>query len=594
LLSESRSPVVVAGMHRSGTSLMAAIVEAGGVAMGERLLAADRHNRHGYREDLDFLELNRELLLATTPDGDGGHPDWGWTEHDRRDRAVPEGFAARARELVAARVEGGARWGWKDPRTTLLLDFWHGLLDDPKYVLVYRAPWDVADSMQRLGAEVFLRNPAYGPAIWAYYNEALLDFHARHRERCVLISADALLDEPGRVAALLGQHVGVDVPEQDVRTTVDAAALTRTPPGDPLGSLFAAVHPEAADVLRRLDAAADIPSTTVLTTAAAAPPATATPPAASPTTATAPPAPVADSEPPRLAVVIPCFNHGATLAEAVASARRCTDPVEILVVNDGSDDPDTLRALNALRAAGVAIHDQPNAGVAAARNAGVARTTAPAILPLDADNRLSPGFAERALAVLDGTPEIGVVYGDRQEFGLRDGLVDVPPFDLATLLTYNFIDACAVVRRTAWDDAGGYDATAPAAGWEDWEFWIAVAERGWTLHHEPVAGFEYRVRPGSMIADTEDPGVRRALYRHVVGRHEAFYREHLPAILMAGQTAAQDLFAAGRAQEELHRLHEEVRTRHEQVDWLHAEVAKRDREIEELRAARAGTEEPAP
>jgi len=573
--NRSPSPVVVTGMHRSGTSLAASIVAAGEVSMGDRLLEADPNNRHGYTEDLDFLELNRAMLAASTPTDDGGHPDWGWTEHDRRRPVDADAFTDRARDLIAARAAAGGRWGWKDPRTTLLLDFWHPLLEDPVYLAVYRPPWDVADSMQRLGAEVFLRNPGYGLAIWASYNHHLLEFHLRHRDRSLLVSADAIVQEPARFGALLQERLGVHVPTDRLLSLVDADALVRVDADDPLAALVDAVHPATSELLRRLDAAADLPAKPAW-------------PAAGPRFRGGP-AP----DPPRLAVVIPCFNQGETLVEAIASVERCSEPVELVVVNDGSDDPETLKVLDALRGRGYAIHDQPNAGVAAARNVGVARTRAEAVLPLDADNRLCPAFVDAALAVLDASPEVGVVYGNRREFGLRDGIVDVPAFDLPTLLTYNFIDACAVVRRTAWDAAGGYDPTAPVSGWEDWEFWIAVAERGWAFHHLGIPGFEYRVRPDSMLSGTTAVDARRRLYLHVIDRHEALYREHLTEILMRAQRTASDLFSLARDQERLHReiaprddevrdLHREVATRDEEIRALHGEVANRHEELRAL------------
>jgi GT2 family glycosyltransferase len=412
-----------------------------------------------------------------------------------------------------------------------------------------------------MGAEVFLGNPGYALAIWCYYNHRLLDFHLRHRDRSLLVSSDAVVREPARLSDLLEERIAVSVPKDLLQSLVKDSALQLTAPGDPLEALVEAVHPAASDLLRELDAAADLGPSAVRA------------PAGSRSGGRSKPVT------PRLAVVIPCFNQGETLIEAIASAERSTEDLELIIVDDGSDEPATLKALDALRRRGYAIHDQANAGVAAARNAGVARTRAAAVLPLDADNRLCPGFVEKALAVLEASPEVGVVYGNRQEFGLRDGVVDVPPFDLPTLLTYNFIDACGVVRRTAWEAAGGYDTTAPVPGWEDWEFWIAIAEHGWAFRHVPAAGFEYRVRPDSMVTGTTGLDARRRLYRHVIARHEPLYREHLAEVLMRGQSLASELFSTARAQE---RVHSEVASRDEETRQLHREVGVRDQEIRRL------------
>ncbi len=100
---------------------------------------------------------------------------------------------------------------------------------------------------------------------------------------------------------------------------------------------------------------------------------------------------------------------------------------------------------------------------------------------------------------------------------MRSGLRNPPEFDLSNLLRGNYIDACAVFRRTAWEDAGGYDPALPA--WEDWEFWINVASHGWQFYRLPDVGFEYRVRPGSKVTLTEQPEVHGQIVNHVVKKH---------------------------------------------------------------------------
>src|SRR5215471_3410258 len=185
-------PVILTGMHRSGTSMVASMLSALSIDMGQQLLPADPNNVRGYFEDVEFLELQRRMLTACCPANDGGHPDWGWTESERLDRNRLSEFISEASALIASRSDRSAPWGWKDPRTTLLLDFWDQLLTDARYVFVYRFPWDVADSMQRLGAEVFLRNPDYGYRIWELYNRHIREFYSANRARCVLVSANAL------------------------------------------------------------------------------------------------------------------------------------------------------------------------------------------------------------------------------------------------------------------------------------------------------------------------------------------------------------------------------------------------------------------
>ncbi|HEY8019698.1 MAG TPA: glycosyltransferase [Thermoanaerobaculia bacterium] len=554
------SPVVVTGMHRSGTSLVASLVADLGVGMGERQLAADRNNRRGYFEDVDFLALDRRMLEAASASGDGGHPDWGWTESERLDRQAFAGFRDEAEALVAARARTGDPWGWKDPRTTLALDFWSSLLDDARYVFVYRHPWAVADSMQRLGADVFLRHPEYAYRIWSFYNRQLLEFHRRHRDRSLLISAEALVGRPDRLAGLLRERLGLELGEGSSSEVVDADLIASWGVKDPLPPLVAAVHPECVALLGELDRAADLSGAGHWSTRSSS-------------RFTAPASGSA-----RLSVVIPCYDQGELLIEAVASVERSVEEAcELIVVNDGSRQPRTLEVLDRLRRAGYRIVDQANAGLAAARNRGVALAAGSYVLPLDADNRLRPGFVPAALAILEAAPEVGVVYGNRHDFGLRNGTVEVPDFNLASLLLFNTIDACALLRKEMWSACGGYDPRAPA--WEDWELWIAGAERGWLLRHLPVVGFDYRVRPGSMITAVDDEE-RRRLYAYIIAKHRDLYGSRLPEILIEAQRSAADLLSLRRGRESSEAA---IRAEYESVvEGMAAQLGEFDARIRQL------------
>jgi glycosyltransferase involved in cell wall biosynthesis len=303
-----------------------------------------------------------------------------------------------------------------------------------------------------------------------------------------------------------------------------------------------------------------------------------------------------------LSIVIPCHDDGAFLPEAVESAERSApESAELVVVNDGSRDERTLAELAALRRAGYRVIDQGNAGLAAARNRGIAASRGRYLLPLDADNRLLPGFAAAAIGVLESDPAVGIVYGDRVEFGERSGRVQVPEFDLDSLLRANFIDACAVLRREVWEGCGGYDGAMPAMGWEDWDLWLAAAERGWAFHRLPAPTFDYRVRPGSMASrlHTAEVGVPLRLY--MFDKHRELYRRRLPQLLTAQHLAAgaeaenarlaaeREGLVAERAElrAERERLRADLAVRAAERDRLLAELADWRRHVEFMEGTRA-------
>jgi glycosyltransferase involved in cell wall biosynthesis len=194
------------------------------------------------------------------------------------------------------------------------------------------------------------------------------------------------------------------------------------------------------------------------------------------------------------------------------------------VVDDGSTDARTQAELARAETAGARVIRQSNQGLARARNVGIAATRAAIIIPLDADNRLRPAMVEEAVRVLKESNRVGVVYGDAEYIGERSGRWTVGPFDLRRLLEWNYIDACAAIRRKVWEENGGYDAGMPLMGLEDWDFWLSTHERGWSFEYVPKIFFDYRVRSGSMSAATRVSESRRRLAAYVAGRHGELYR----------------------------------------------------------------------
>ena len=176
--------------------------------------------------------------------------------------------------------------------------------------------------------------------------------------------------------------------------------------------------------------------------------------------------------------MIPCYNDAQFLPQAIASLTA-EEPSELVVVDDGSNDPATIELLDALAAGGVRVLHQPNAGPAAARMTGVGATWAPHVLPLDADDLLAPGSVAALADALAAHPAAGIAWGDVELF-TGDGrrLVARTPDTLDPwLITYlNELPLCALFRRDALVQAGGWRLRE---GYEDWDLWMALAERGY-------------------------------------------------------------------------------------------------------------------
>lgn len=200
----------------------------------------------------------------------------------------------------------------------------------------------------------------------------------------------------------------------------------------------------------------------------------------------------------RVAVIVPCRDDGSYVGEALASIDE-PEPVEVVVVDDASTDPGTLEALERLQRGGTTvIRSDENLGVPAARDLALARTSAPYVFPLDADDMLVPGSLSAMADRLDEDPEAAVCFGDYEEFGdpphsVRKIPEVLDPFRIAYANEFG----APLLRRTALERVGGWlpdgqdGRTFP---YEDWHVWMSLAERGERGVHMGPGVVTYRRR----------------------------------------------------------------------------------------------------
>ncbi|QTA84459.1 glycosyltransferase family 2 protein [Desulfonema magnum] len=234
---------------------------------------------------------------------------------------------------------------------------------------------------------------------------------------------------------------------------------------------------------------------------------------------------------PKISVIIPCYNQGQYIDEAVESVlSQPYQDVEIIIVNDGSTHEFTKRILKNYDKPKTRVIHTDNKGLASARNTGIKQATGEYILPLDADDKIRPHYLKKASELLDNNPNVGVVYPYAQFFGEKDGVWEFPEFDPKRLLLHNFIVACSVYRKEIWEACGGYDPEM-RIGYEDWEFWIRVMKKGWQFHLIREVMFDYRARSGSMVTACGTPENRRFLIRYICNKHRELYVENLDYVI---------------------------------------------------------------
>ncbi|MDN3578550.1 glycosyltransferase family A protein [Chitinimonas viridis] len=206
--------------------------------------------------------------------------------------------------------------------------------------------------------------------------------------------------------------------------------------------------------------------------------------------------------PPAISVVIPCYNSADTLAETVASVLAQSRPAsEIILVDDGSVDETAALIASLQQRHGGRLRTawQANAGVAAARNLGMAMAQGPYVLPLDADDSLHPAMLAECGAMLDADASLDLVYTDRQDFGDSERRWTSGRFELARLKYFNQLAYCGLYRRSLWQAVGGYRVNV--SGFDDWDFWLAAALHGARARHLAAPYLLHRRRRQSQLWD---------------------------------------------------------------------------------------------
>jgi glycosyltransferase involved in cell wall biosynthesis len=225
---------------------------------------------------------------------------------------------------------------------------------------------------------------------------------------------------------------------------------------------------------------------------------------------------------PAVSVIVPCFNGGRFLDALMASlALQTFRDFEIIIVDDGSTEADTLRKLAALEDRARVIH-QDNRGLAGARNSGIRAARADVVFPLDCDDSIEPPFLAEAVALMQlAAPDVAVVFSHMRLMGAAKGLL-ARHFNKFDLLFTNTMPSGLLLRKASWQAIGGYDESM-RDGYEDWEFHLRLAQAGYRGIEIAKPYYVYAIGTDGMLLKHSSQ-LHGKLWRTIRRKHAAAYR----------------------------------------------------------------------
>ena len=230
----------------------------------------------------------------------------------------------------------------------------------------------------------------------------------------------------------------------------------------------------------------------------------------------------------RVSIIMPCYNDGKYIFDAIESVEKQTyHNIELIVIDDGSDEEETKRNLERIRREkNIIVLQTERLRPAGARNYGISHATGKYILPLDADDSIDKSYVQKCVGILESNEHIGAVYCFADLFGEKCGKWELPPYSFEEMLLDNIVFVTAMFRKEDWVTVGGFDVSM-VMGMEDYAFWLSILALEKEIYQIPEVLFHYRIkkesRTSQFLADIEQTkNVNRMLYYN----HKEFYNKY--------------------------------------------------------------------
>ncbi len=285
----------------------------------------------------------------------------------------------------------------------------------------------------------------------------------------------------------------------------------------------------------------------------------------------------------KFTVVITSYNKGRWLKEAINSVLSQTlQDVQLIVVDDCSDEPETIKVLNQISNNVHIIRLDKNRGLSAARNEGIKNADSEYICCLDGDDYLEPTYLEKARNVFENYKNVGIVASFFNTFGDITGKSSnsIGDTSLVRMLTHDYILATSCFRREASVKVGMYDENLKSH--EDWEHWINIAKDGWKIRviHEYLVNI--RRHEHSLYASNVNMADVRCSY--IINKHRKLYEKHWVKVIAAKHLKLVSTIIQRRRWQAQHKdletQHKDLETQHKDLETQHKDLETQHKDLE--------------
>lgn len=207
--------IIITGMHRSGTSLFASYMNRCGLNIGDDLIGPASDNIKGYFEDKEFVDFHIGLL-----------------KKNKTSMFLPSKIKIDYYDLErwnALLSDKPTIYAWKDPRSVIFLDFYRILCHNPGFILVYRHPYHVIDSLIRRKTDKKIRlNPFLAAKSWIWYTKKIINFASDNPDKALIINIQDLLQKDKELVNIINNKMNLRLCPKDISEVMDKGLMKET------------------------------------------------------------------------------------------------------------------------------------------------------------------------------------------------------------------------------------------------------------------------------------------------------------------------------------------------------------------------------